>query len=172
MVLLWVFFWIRGPQDAGACVGGWEWLGFSLAGLRLAGPVDFANASWGRLRGRQYYKSRRCAGRRGCLGVKDLDPKIPPLGAKGWGTGKSNPSHPSRRRRRVGHPQNLRLNSKAACSREIIRKLRYRRVSKEGWAPGRESFTRKPKDRQRPWGHATAVPMAARLMARPARLSP
>ena len=39
-------FWIRGPQDAGACVGRWEWLGFSLAGLRLAkGPVDFANAS-------------------------------------------------------------------------------------------------------------------------------
>ncbi len=40
------FLWIRGPQDAGACVGRWEWLGFSLAGLRLAkGPVDFANAS-------------------------------------------------------------------------------------------------------------------------------
>ncbi len=39
---------IRGPQDAGACVGRWEWLGFSLAGLRLAkGPVDFANASLG-----------------------------------------------------------------------------------------------------------------------------
>ena len=43
------FFWIRAPQDAGACVGRWEWLGFSLAGLRLAkGPVDFANASLGR----------------------------------------------------------------------------------------------------------------------------
>jgi hypothetical protein len=42
------FFWIRGPQDAGAYVGRWEWLGFSLAGLRLAkGPVDFANASLG-----------------------------------------------------------------------------------------------------------------------------
>jgi hypothetical protein len=40
-----------------------------------------------------------------------LDPKIPPLGAKGWGTGESNPSHPSRRLRRVGHPQNLKLNS-------------------------------------------------------------
>jgi hypothetical protein len=41
-------FWIRGPQDAGACVGRWGWLGFSLAGLRLAkGPVDFANASMG-----------------------------------------------------------------------------------------------------------------------------
>ena len=40
------FFWIRGPQDAGAYVGRREWLGFSLAGLRLAkGPVDFANAS-------------------------------------------------------------------------------------------------------------------------------
>jgi len=47
VVLLW-FFWIRGPQDAGAYVGRWEWLGFSLAGLRLAkGPVDFANASLG-----------------------------------------------------------------------------------------------------------------------------
>jgi hypothetical protein len=47
---LWVaFFGIRGPQDAGADVGRWEWLGFSLAGLRLAkGPVDFANASLGR----------------------------------------------------------------------------------------------------------------------------
>ena len=41
-----MFFWIREPQDAGAYVGRWEWLGFSLAGLRLAkGPVDFANAS-------------------------------------------------------------------------------------------------------------------------------
>ena len=40
------FFWIRGPQDADACVGRREWLGFSSAGLRLAkGPVDFANAS-------------------------------------------------------------------------------------------------------------------------------
>jgi hypothetical protein len=43
-----VLFGIRGLQDAGACVGRWEWLGFSLAGLRLAkGPVDFANASLG-----------------------------------------------------------------------------------------------------------------------------
>ena len=43
------FFWIRGPQDAGAYVGRWERLGFSLAGLRLTkGPVDFANASLGR----------------------------------------------------------------------------------------------------------------------------
>jgi hypothetical protein len=42
------FFWIRGPQDAGAYVGRREWLGLSLAGLRLAkGPVDFANASLG-----------------------------------------------------------------------------------------------------------------------------
>jgi hypothetical protein len=66
---LWVFLWIRGPQDAGAYVGRWERLGISLAGLRLAkGPVDFANASLGRLRGRQYYKSIRYAGGRGCLG--------------------------------------------------------------------------------------------------------
>jgi hypothetical protein len=65
---------------------------------------------WGRLRGRQYYKGRRWAGGRGCLGVRILNPKIPPLEAKGWAT-KSNPSHPSRRRRRVGHPQNLKLNS-------------------------------------------------------------
>ena len=49
-------------------------------------------------------------------GGKDLDSKIPPLGAKGWGTGKSNPSHPSRRRRRVGHPQNLKFN----CGMELL----------------------------------------------------
>jgi hypothetical protein len=42
------FFWIRGPQDAGACVWRWGWLGFSLAGFRLVKrPVGFANASWG-----------------------------------------------------------------------------------------------------------------------------
>jgi hypothetical protein len=49
-------------------------------------------------------------------GGKDLDSKIPPLGAKGWGTGKSNPSHPSQGRRRVGHPQNLRFN----CVMELL----------------------------------------------------
>ena len=37
------------------------------------------------------------------------------------------PIPPSQRRRRVGHPQNLGLNSQATCSREIIRKLRYGR---------------------------------------------
>jgi hypothetical protein len=83
---LW-FFWIRGPQDAGAYVGRGERVGFSLAGLRLAkGPVDFANASLGR--GPQYYIGGRCAEGRGCFGVKVLDPKMPPLGAKRWGTGK------------------------------------------------------------------------------------
>jgi hypothetical protein len=44
-----VFFRIRGPQDAGACVGRWEWFGFSLAGLRLAkGPVVLPMPPWGR----------------------------------------------------------------------------------------------------------------------------
>ena len=35
------------------------------------------------LRGPQYYKVGRCAGGRGCFGVKDLDPKIPPFAKAG-----------------------------------------------------------------------------------------
>src|ERR1700722_3158394 len=59
-----------------------------------------------------------------------LDPKIPPLGAKGWGTASQTQSHPSRRRRRVGHPQNLRLNSGmellADLTLVVIRKMQSR----------------------------------------------
>jgi hypothetical protein len=63
------FFGFAGRRTRARMLVRWEWLGFSLAGLRLAkGPVDFASASLGRLRGRHYYKSRRYAGGRGCLG--------------------------------------------------------------------------------------------------------
>jgi hypothetical protein len=41
-------FWIREPQDAGAYVGRWEWLGFSSAGLRLTkGRSILPTPPWG-----------------------------------------------------------------------------------------------------------------------------